>query len=74
MVGDRRGGPALCRLGIAGLLALGCVQVKEHLTIRADGSGSVTIDVKTEADPEMLAMMKRAGGRTPAISARRLPL
>jgi len=56
-------------LALAGALALGCVDIKEHVTIRSDGSGTVTMEVRTDADPEManmLRMQASRGGELPA--------
>ena len=52
--GDRRvPASSLVLLGALAALTSGCIDIKEHLTIRPDGSGKVTIDVKCDIDPDV---------------------
>jgi hypothetical protein len=55
----------LVLLGALAALTSGCIDIKEHLTIRPDGSGKVTIDVKCDIDPDVASMMRTQGRGMP---------
>jgi hypothetical protein len=48
------------------LLAAGCIQTKEEVTIRADGSGTVKMEIESQVPAEALMGMGRMGNETPA--------
>ena len=40
----------------------GCLKVREHLVLRADGSGTVTIETQSAVPPDAVAMIRGRGG------------
>jgi hypothetical protein len=56
-------------LAVVALGAAGCIQTKEHVTVRADGSGTVTMEVVSQVPVETLrgmgAGMRQTGNTAP---------
>jgi hypothetical protein len=49
-------------LVLAAVAVVGCVQVKEHLTVRSDGSGTLKIVVSSELDPAVIPSLGQGMG------------
>lgn len=54
-------------LGLAAILCLGpgCLKVKEHLTLRADGSGTLTIEAQSVLPPEAMSSIRSSRAENP---------
>ncbi len=50
------------------LAATGCMRVQEHLVLRPDGSGTVTLDVEVESGAETLDMYRSGDRGGPEVS------